>query len=614
MAAPNVAAQLTLTVLDAGPAIRSWVASRAGMLGDTLVRGTVYGVWANTASNVFAVASPGTDIGEIWRYDGTRWALARASSGVVLYDIGGSGPSDVYAVGARGTVLRFDGSAWSTITTGSTSTLRGVFVAGPRLAFAVGDSGAVFRIDATGATRLNAGTTAHFKSIWASGAANVYVGGDSSLVLRFDGTSWRRIVAPATDFFNGLWGTATGPVYAASNNPRVYQVQTGTAVAQLGTFGTGFNDIAGSAANDIYAVGFGIARFDGTTWSTVTTPYPGVLFQSVTAVGDAVFVGGTDGLVLGRNGGGTWTPTNARVSWFGAAPIGASSALLVGSFGSSCRWDGATCTAVPTGVGRVLAGAWGDGAGNAIAVGDDVILQYGAGAWRSPIRSVGTLLGVHGTSASSALAVGDRIFRLAGTSWTEMTKPTANRLNAVWSASPTHARAVGANGTLLRLEGTVWRTESLLGRTEDLLTIWGADSANVFVGARAGAIYRFDGTAWTAQATTSQCNVWTLWGASATDVYAGTSCGEVLHYDGQAWTTQTRGPAGLWAIVGLPGGGAVGAGDNFLVLRGSPTASVFTATDGGTRGIRWSPRAARSRGEASAPPSHAPRSIAQPSR
>ena len=224
---------------------------------------------------------------------------------------------------------------------------------------------------------------------------------------------------------------------------------------------------------------------------------------------------------------------------------------------------------------------------NAIAVGEGVLLQYSGTAWRTVRTDVGTLNGVHGRSATDAFAVGGRIFRLQGTTWTEMSKPTANSLYGVWSATPNFALAVGQRGTLLRFDGTAWRVAPLLNRTENLLSVWGADEHVARVGAAGGGLYRFDGATWTAQTSPSTCGVWGIWGATSRDVYAVTGCGEVLRYDGTSWTKAIQAPTNLWAITGLPAGGAIAPGGNHLLLRGFPTALVASDLDArGPRGAR----------------------------
>ena len=52
----------------------------------------------------------------------------------------GSGPNDVFAVGANGTILHStnDGASWHAQTSGTTQTLYGVWGSGPNDVFAVG--------------------------------------------------------------------------------------------------------------------------------------------------------------------------------------------------------------------------------------------------------------------------------------------------------------------------------------------------------------------------------------------------------------------------------------------------------------------------------------------
>ena len=66
------------------------------------------GVWGSGPRDVFAVGAGGV----IMRYDGVRWYLMFSPTRKELRSVWGTGPTDVYAVGEDGIVLRFDGAHW----------------------------------------------------------------------------------------------------------------------------------------------------------------------------------------------------------------------------------------------------------------------------------------------------------------------------------------------------------------------------------------------------------------------------------------------------------------------------------------------------------------------
>jgi hypothetical protein len=156
---------------------------------------SVYGVsgtdlWTvgGGALNLFTVA----DDGEIWRNTGIWGAMTSGTSGA-LYAINGSSTTDVWSVGAAGTVLHFDGTTWTTQTSGVATALRGVYAAVPGTAvadvYAVGDNGVVLHTNgASSASWLAmpapaAVSTNQFLTVFGTSTTNVYVGGANGVVM-----------------------------------------------------------------------------------------------------------------------------------------------------------------------------------------------------------------------------------------------------------------------------------------------------------------------------------------------------------------------------------------------------------------------------------------------
>ncbi|MHC4600687.1 MAG: fibronectin type III domain-containing protein, partial [Planctomycetota bacterium] len=69
------------------------------------------GVWAATATDVFAVG----DNGYILYYDGNTWLEMNSGTTQALNDVWGTSLTDVWAVGAAGTTLHFDGNGWTSV-------------------------------------------------------------------------------------------------------------------------------------------------------------------------------------------------------------------------------------------------------------------------------------------------------------------------------------------------------------------------------------------------------------------------------------------------------------------------------------------------------------------
>jgi hypothetical protein len=70
----------------------------------------------------------------------------------------------------------------------------------------------------------------------------------------------------------------------------------------------------------------------------------------------------------------------------------------------------------------------------------------------------------------------------------------------------------------------------------DLTGVWGTSANDVFAVGSGGTVLHFDGSAWTAMATTTTANLLAISGSAATDVFAAGENGTVIHYDGIAWT------------------------------------------------------------------------------
>ena len=133
--------------------------------------------------------------------------------------IWGSGPSDIYVVGADGMLLHFDGAAWTSISAKTTSTLHDVWGSGPGDVYVVGSEGTVLHYDGAAWAAMSAGTRGSLRSVWGSGPTQIFVVGQEtarSVGLRFDGQKWSTVAALARDRVTLMDVTGDGPKRAAA--------------------------------------------------------------------------------------------------------------------------------------------------------------------------------------------------------------------------------------------------------------------------------------------------------------------------------------------------------------------------------------------------------------
>ncbi|HWP38462.1 MAG TPA: hypothetical protein VNL18_13010 [Gemmatimonadales bacterium] len=161
-----------------------------------------------------------------------------------LFGVGGTGPTDVYAVGRGGTVIHYDGVTATQMTTPTTCTYRGV---------------------------------------WARAANDVYVvgrcaAGFGSRLLRYNGSSWSVVAAPPDAGFWNLHGNADYVFIAAGD--RFYRWAPTTGLELAATFSPSVVLRAVAAeGSDVVAVGqdgtngvMFLSSDNGQTWTTGSTP------------------------------------------------------------------------------------------------------------------------------------------------------------------------------------------------------------------------------------------------------------------------------------------------------------------------------------------------------
>lgn len=258
---------------------------------------------------------------------------------------------------------------------------------------------------------VHTGLPAGALSVWGTSARDVYVvggdlgGGRGPMVLHFDGTEWTRL-STGQDTGNLWWvyGVAPDAVFMVGSGGMVlrYRPDTGRFERMATPGAETLFGVWGSGPRDVWAVG---GNIDGTgTAAGVVWHYDGNAWQNVADLPGGVGTRSALFKVWGRAANDVW---------------------VVGEGGVALHWDGAAWSQVATG-------------------------------------ASGRLFTVHGNSREQ-VAVGGfaagTIVQGQGIEWHVAQAEDPPRVNGVFVPESGEPIAVGANGSVLRRRGGVWRTE-----------------------------------------------------------------------------------------------------------------------------------------------------------
>ncbi len=289
----------------------------------------------------------------------------------------------------------------------------------------------------------------------------------------------------------------TTPVNLVAPDPQFAANVTGP----VDTTQRAFLGLYGFAPNDIYATrGNGdVEHFDGSTWTTQTTP-AAALFGAWGAATDDVWASGSGGMIVHYDGA-TWTessPTSEDlIDVWGSAP---NDVYAVGAAGTILHHDGTSWSSMASGTTVLLLGAWGTSSSDVFVVGDEsTILHYDGSTWAdmaNPIADSVFFRDVWGTGPSDVYASGayGTMVHYDGSSWTEMVTNTGRYQRAVWGTSSSDVIAVGPGPLMNLYDGTNWDPVipgPCCGYVRTLRTLWGMlPDDKVFIGGSVGTLLR----------------------------------------------------------------------------------------------------------------------------
>jgi hypothetical protein len=215
-------------------------------------------VWASASDDIYIASGDVTN--NVWHVGAGRalTAVTMPAGAGAINAIAGSGPSDIYAAGASGTVCHYDGSAW-TLAHGAPGPYFNAVAAG---GLAAGNAGYVATPpDFTPSQPLS--TTVSLDGAWQGSGETVVVGAGATTndpaVVGYYTTAWTQptIAGARGRSLFGVWGTAEA-IYAVGDHGFVVTTSDRmTWSTQTAPTQDDLRSVSGSSATDIIAVGRG---------------------------------------------------------------------------------------------------------------------------------------------------------------------------------------------------------------------------------------------------------------------------------------------------------------------------------------------------------------------
>jgi predicted CXXCH cytochrome family protein len=492
----------------------AWVATT---IDGRLLRSTDNGVtWASrsTSSYAYTAVAFRTDLLglAVGRASGGAWVVRRTTDG---------------------------GVNWTNATSSENTDVLDVDVLSANTACLVTASGSMYKTGSLsgalswtkmGVGQFNAGATP-IRSLFYTSAVVYHVVGDAGLIARTGngGTSWlMRSGVPVVGQLMASWFTSPAQGCAVGANGVVQRTVDG-----------------------------------GTTWTGASTG-PGILRGVCFTDSNTGWTVGDAGTIARTNdGGATWAAQTSGITtqlnavYFASGTVG----LAVGTGGViRSTADGTTWANVTSGITDNLLGVYMPDTTHAYVVGANSrirLFTYSGGVWSganqtAPVagRTLYAIRGIPGTNNIWIAGSGGAAWQTTnGTSWTALTSNTTQDLYSVHFPSTTQGIVGGANGTVMRWNGSAFTAATVSGQpsgsTVGIRTVQLADASNAYYFGDGGISFKStDGGAnWSTRTpgSTAQLNAISFFGAA--NGWAAGNGGQILasNDSGETWVAQASG-------------------------------------------------------------------------
>lgn len=497
----------------------------------------------------------------------------------------------------------------------------------------------------------NLPTVTTWERVWGVSASDLFVMGEDGYVYRGDGSTWTEELSTVNDerVMYSAWGATADNMFFVGRiiygdtveipdpdggvpdtviqDSPILDHYNGTIFNAVGLTGVdwGLYDIWGSAADDIFAVGYDgtIIHYEeiGSDWTIMSaggeTP---VWLTAVWGTSDSsVYASGRKGTLLHYDGA-AWSVIVTHTAEHIWDVWGLSDTLVygVGSNGMVLRYDGSSISLMSTPVNSTLYSIWGSSEDDLYAVGySGTIIHYDGTEWTEVPSGTGfALSSLWGTDANNIYASGQTLLRYDGNNWNPVVVRNEPDFADVWAGSDgisSEAIAVGTGGNILKSDGgnlfgamtvgggsistnlngvggnpegealfivgdggtilerdteTNW-VDASPGTSGDLFAVAVLSDSLAYAVGAGGTLLEYDGNAWSVIQIMSVLDFNDVWiGESAGDTTVHIVCdsGFTLYHDGSWQSTASNTTENLQSVFGIGAGEAYAVGDNGTLL------------------------------------------------
>lgn len=443
-----------------------------------------------------------------------------------LHAVWGSGPDDVWWVGAGGLVLHYNGETLRPLDSGTDRDLFGVHGLGPDAVYIVGD-GVVLFWDGTSLVERTPAEPAdvkYFDVHAAKDGSTLLICGEQGIVQRrlLDKETWQLEQTNVGIGLHAIFAFGQGEVWAVGEQGQGIRLNGGLwqAITLPSASGTVFG-LAATPGGDVLAVGDeGYIAVRATAWEAAlsndpASPPRALRGIAATADNEAWAIG--DAGVLIRFNGAKWNVQDIDGTlmktrdfadvWLHTGLDGAASGMAVGPGGAGLVRDGDTWQDFPARTTADLNAVAARPGGGFAAVGDGGLLMVtdSADGALVDLAAPVTAADLHGVAVAkdgTIWAVGDAglvVQASAAGSTVVMTPAAANGvdLRGVAVLADDTVLAVGKQGAVLRYADGAWTSEDA-GVDFDLEAVAAGDAGAVAVGAFGAVLSRTAAGVWSA--------------------------------------------------------------------------------------------------------------------
>ncbi|MBN2493089.1 MAG: hypothetical protein JXR96_00755 [Deltaproteobacteria bacterium] len=350
------------------------------------------GVWGASGDDVWVVGDYHNQYDEatILHWDGAQLSRVASHTGGGLQGVWGTGADDVLAGGNGGTVVHWDGTSWQDISGGCGGAGAHLYATGGGASqpWFVGNSGQMCRWNGVELVREQTGVSAAFMGIWALGADDAWaVGGP--VVLRWNGSTWTETSLPGSGSYGrAVWAASADDVWVVGTH--IYHFDGSAWDEPVAC--PGLEGISGRGPDDVWAVGrwsssgAAVMHWDGERWNDFA-PLSSILFLR-----DVIAFSGTDvwavGDGLAHYDGESWSLTDTDSFLHGVWGTSSDDIWAVGERGTVLHWQGAEWTPVDLQTTEGLSDVWGSASDDVwIAGRSGTVFHWDGVAWDSAYTS-----------------------------------------------------------------------------------------------------------------------------------------------------------------------------------------------------------------------------------